>query len=305
MEYFYLQSSVKRRKKRTIKTAVFQMPALPEAVLFSIPVFLGRRLDIQPGNRYTETIRYYNIRQKIEDTLFDDKRIETRPQRKNARMKRSGPMGNYGSQKAEYLTGFSGIFKFYSHFFLPVFLLYSIVNITWSCTVSGYDQPIYFLFDAILLMLGFASFISLYNMDKYALFMNVLFLLALCADKVYRTAELLPLLEAAISAQPDPSMGMGMGMGMDMMGGSMMGGEMEAAAPVMPDVPVSFCVSILFTCIAAISAGIASSPGFLKFLVISESEIFIGLLLMCILCFVANGSFFFKTLPQLRENENA
>lgn len=217
-------------------------------------------------------------------------------------------MGTYGSQKAEYITAFGGIFKLYSRLFLPVFILYSIVNLTWRCTVSGYDNPLLFMFDAILLMLAAASMVSLFNMDKYALFINIIFLMALGADKLYRTSELLPLLAAAQDAGTADAGMMGMGgmggMGMSGMGMGGMGMDMgmETPAPVMPDVPVSIIVSTLFSLIGAISAEIASSPGFLRFLVISECEIYLGILLVFIISFAANGGFYFKTLPQLRDN---
>lgn len=213
-------------------------------------------------------------------------------------------MGQYRQRKMEYFKGSSTALRLYKGW-LTLFVLFSVVTLTWKITTSGYTEPVYFLLDFLVCGFAVIGLLSFVGFDQYTVLGNVAFLLIFLAGKVYRTLHYLGAFGGGGQAQPVPDLSAGMG-AMDMGGfmsaaGDMgMGamGNMAAAAPVSPD------IGLLGQLVQKLLNGPLKTAGdFSRFIVVMECELFGVLCVFFIVFFITNWKFFKTPLAQLREKE--
>lgn len=82
-----------------------------------------------------------------------------------------------------------GALNLYIYLLLPVFVVWQAVSFTWRATVASaqFETVTEFLSAFIILVLGAAAWLSVYGVDRYAFFSNIVFLFAAGASRVIQT----------------------------------------------------------------------------------------------------------------------
>lgn len=214
-------------------------------------------------------------------------------------------MGRYFQSKMEYYRGSAGAIRFY-RIWLTVLTLYTVINVTWKITTSGYDTHIYFFLDILVGGFALIALLSFLPCDRSTVFGNLAFIGVFIGAKAYKTFHFLSVTPdaAAVSAPGMDAMGMGAGMASDMaamggmggMGGMDMMGEAAAAIPVSPD------MGLLGQLVQKLLRGPFKVQGdFSKFIIVTECELFAVLCVALIILFISQWSFYKTPLDQLRE----
>ena len=96
---------------------------------------------------------------------------------------------DYRARKIEYYGRPMGALNLYIYLLLPVFVVWQAVSFTWRATVASaqFETVTEFLSAFIILVLGAAAWLSVYGVDRYAFFSNIVFLFAAGASRVIQT----------------------------------------------------------------------------------------------------------------------
>lgn len=212
---------------------------------------------------------------------------------------------DYRARKVEYYGRSMSALNLYIYFLLPAYLIYHAVMFTWHITVSeaGFRTPAEFLMNFTLLILALAALISIYGVDKYGFFSNIVFLLALSASRIITTffPTLLTgtaLADASADAAASAMGGDMMVMNVDMAGMAAMGDTMAGmgASGAMPPESSSLLAKLL-------GKFITTGEDITMFTKALECEIFVLVCLFFVLFFIGNRAFFFSSLQDFRSRE--
>lgn len=96
---------------------------------------------------------------------------------------------DYRTRKIEYYGRPMGALNLYIYLLLPLFVIWQAISFTWRATVSSaqFTTVTGFLSAFIILVLGAAAWLSVYGVDRYAFFSNIVFLFAAGASRIIQT----------------------------------------------------------------------------------------------------------------------
>lgn len=228
-------------------------------------------------------------------------------------------MKEYRNTKLEYYGSEMTAFQTYGNFLLPIYLVFSNINLLWNITVAGYPDIQAFLMDFCAMVLAFLAFISLNLVDGHSFVANLAFLAYMATTTIISAKR-----QLSMPAADNPGLGESLAvMGsmetagdMGMMGEAMAVGEAGAFAgmgtaemmnpeAVSGPAPLASFGEMLKNKLlqSEVFGSLAANEQMLTFFIVLLCEICLVGCLFYMVYFISHHKLFFSSLHSLAGNE--